>query len=132
MTRDAIMAELLEIEGLLEDDRLNDSDRYAHFVPSKRCEMSSIPGRGNPPPRPSTASITDRAKRFHCCCIDAGPLPAASDYCRWQCARETHQRPAVFKPWPGMCHDPEAAFPWASFIDLDFRSPRVTFLPFDT
>ena len=29
MTRDAIMAELLEIEGLLQDDRLNDDDRHA-------------------------------------------------------------------------------------------------------
>jgi hypothetical protein len=29
MTRDAIMAELLEIEGLLQDDRLNDNDRHA-------------------------------------------------------------------------------------------------------
>jgi hypothetical protein len=31
MKRDAIMAELLEIEALLQDDRLNDSDRYALF-----------------------------------------------------------------------------------------------------
>jgi hypothetical protein len=31
MTRDAIVAELLEIEALLQDDRLNDSDRYALF-----------------------------------------------------------------------------------------------------
>jgi hypothetical protein len=31
MTRDAIMAELLEIEALLQDDRLNDGDRYALF-----------------------------------------------------------------------------------------------------
>jgi hypothetical protein len=31
VTRDAIMAELLEIEGLLQDDRLNDSDGYALF-----------------------------------------------------------------------------------------------------
>jgi hypothetical protein len=29
MTRDALMAELLEIEGLLQDDRLNDDDRHA-------------------------------------------------------------------------------------------------------
>jgi hypothetical protein len=29
MTRDAIVAELLEIEGLLQDDRLNDNDRFA-------------------------------------------------------------------------------------------------------
>jgi hypothetical protein len=29
MTRDAIMADLLEIEGLLQDDRLNDNDRFA-------------------------------------------------------------------------------------------------------
>jgi len=29
MTRDAMMAELLEIEGLLQDDRLNDNDRRA-------------------------------------------------------------------------------------------------------
>jgi hypothetical protein len=29
MTRDTIMVELLEIEALLQDDRLNDSDRYA-------------------------------------------------------------------------------------------------------
>jgi hypothetical protein len=29
MIRDAIMAELLEIEGLLQDDRLNDHDRHA-------------------------------------------------------------------------------------------------------
>jgi hypothetical protein len=29
MTRDAIMAELLEIEGLLQGDRLNDDDRHA-------------------------------------------------------------------------------------------------------
>jgi hypothetical protein len=29
MTRDAIMAELLEIEALLQDDRLNDEDRHA-------------------------------------------------------------------------------------------------------
>src|SRR5260370_39494901 len=29
MTRDAIMAELLEIEGLLQDDRLSDNDRHA-------------------------------------------------------------------------------------------------------
>jgi hypothetical protein len=29
MIRDAIMAELLEIEGLLQDDRLNDLDRHA-------------------------------------------------------------------------------------------------------
>jgi hypothetical protein len=29
MTRDATMAELLEIEGLLQDDRLNDNDRHA-------------------------------------------------------------------------------------------------------
>jgi hypothetical protein len=29
MNRDAILAELLEIEGMLQDDRLNDSDRYA-------------------------------------------------------------------------------------------------------
>jgi hypothetical protein len=29
MTRNAIMADLLEIEGLLQDDRLNDNDRHA-------------------------------------------------------------------------------------------------------
>ena len=29
VTRDAIMAELLEIEALLQDDRLNDEDRHA-------------------------------------------------------------------------------------------------------
>jgi hypothetical protein len=29
MTRDAIMAELFEIEALLQDDRLNDTDRHA-------------------------------------------------------------------------------------------------------
>jgi hypothetical protein len=29
MTRDTIMVELLEIEALLQDDRLNDSDRSA-------------------------------------------------------------------------------------------------------
>ncbi|MGB8603983.1 hypothetical protein [Bradyrhizobium sp.] len=29
VTRDAIMAELLEIEALLQDDRLNDDDRHA-------------------------------------------------------------------------------------------------------
>jgi hypothetical protein len=29
MNRDAILAELLEIEGTLQDDRLNDSDRHA-------------------------------------------------------------------------------------------------------
>ena len=29
MTRDAIMAELLEIEGMLQDDRLKDEDRHA-------------------------------------------------------------------------------------------------------
>jgi hypothetical protein len=29
MTRDAIIAELLEIEALLQDDRLNDEDRHA-------------------------------------------------------------------------------------------------------
>jgi hypothetical protein len=29
MSRDAIMAELLEIEGMLQDDRLNDNDRHA-------------------------------------------------------------------------------------------------------
>ncbi len=29
MTRDAIMVELLEIESLLQDDRLNDNDRFA-------------------------------------------------------------------------------------------------------
>jgi hypothetical protein len=29
MSRDAIMAELLEIEGMLQDDRLNDNDRQA-------------------------------------------------------------------------------------------------------
>ena len=29
ITRDAIMAELLEIEALLQDDRLNDDDRHA-------------------------------------------------------------------------------------------------------
>ena len=29
MTRDAIMAELLEIEALLQDRRLNDEDRHA-------------------------------------------------------------------------------------------------------
>src|SRR5258706_12189022 len=29
MTREAIMAELLEIEDLLQDDRLNDNDRHA-------------------------------------------------------------------------------------------------------
>jgi hypothetical protein len=29
MSRDAIMTELLEIEALLQDDRLNDNDRHA-------------------------------------------------------------------------------------------------------
>jgi hypothetical protein len=29
MSRDAIMVELLEIEALLQDDRLNDNDRHA-------------------------------------------------------------------------------------------------------
>ena len=29
VTRDGIMAELLEIEALLQDDRLNDDDRHA-------------------------------------------------------------------------------------------------------
>jgi hypothetical protein len=29
MNRDAIIAELLELEGMLQDDRLNDSDRLA-------------------------------------------------------------------------------------------------------
>jgi hypothetical protein len=29
INRDAILAELLEIESLLQDDRLNDQDRYA-------------------------------------------------------------------------------------------------------
>jgi hypothetical protein len=29
MNRDAIFAELLEIEGMLQDDRLNDNDRHS-------------------------------------------------------------------------------------------------------
>jgi hypothetical protein len=29
LSRDAIMVELLEIEGMLQDDRLNDNDRHA-------------------------------------------------------------------------------------------------------
>jgi hypothetical protein len=39
MTRDAIMAELLEIEGLLQDDRLNDIDRHALHGAHKLCGM---------------------------------------------------------------------------------------------
>ena len=31
MSRDAIMVELLEIEGMLQDDRLNDNDRHALY-----------------------------------------------------------------------------------------------------
>jgi hypothetical protein len=31
MNRDAIIAELLELEGMLQDDRLNDNDRLALY-----------------------------------------------------------------------------------------------------
>jgi hypothetical protein len=38
--RDAFLAELLEIESLLQDDRLNDQDRYALRRTAGPCDIS--------------------------------------------------------------------------------------------
>ena len=62
MTRDAISAELLELEALLQDDRVNDDDRHALHAHSRRFATSWKPTLGIRHRRPSIASIIGRAK----------------------------------------------------------------------
>src|SRR5260370_9650850 len=76
MTRDAIIAELLEIEGLLQDDRLNDDDRHAlHGAQQALRNISSTPRCGTKPLKHSTGLTISRAKPFPCFCTSYGGLP---------------------------------------------------------
>ena len=68
MTRDAIMAELLEIEGLLQDDRLNDDDRHALHGGQQALRNILSPRPGTKPLRHSTGLTISRAKPFPCFC----------------------------------------------------------------
>jgi hypothetical protein len=76
MTRDAIMAELLEIEGLLQDDRLNDHDRFAlQGAQQALRHISSTPRPGTEPLRHSIGLTIGRAKPFPCFCTSYGGCP---------------------------------------------------------
>src|SRR5258707_9320706 len=75
MTRDAIMAELLEIEGLLQDDRLNDDDRHALHGAQQALLNILDPETWHKPIRHSTGLTISRAKPFPCFCTSYGGLP---------------------------------------------------------
>jgi len=62
MNRDAIEAELLEIEGILQHDRLKDEDRMPCTARNKHCAMSWIGRPGTLPRRPFIGSMADRSK----------------------------------------------------------------------
>jgi hypothetical protein len=62
VTRDAIMAELLEIEALLQDDRLNDDDRHALHGAQQALRNVLRPTHGIRHRRRSIASIIGPAK----------------------------------------------------------------------
>ena len=66
ISRDAILAEVLEIESLLEDDRLNDQDRFALYGAQQALRNILEPDTGTKPPRRSTASTTGRARPLPC------------------------------------------------------------------
>ena len=76
MTRDAIMTELLEIEGLLQDEALNDNDRHAlHGAQQALCGISSTPRPGTKHLRHSTGLTISRARPFSCFCTRHLGLP---------------------------------------------------------
>ena len=70
MNRYAIFAELLEIEGMLQDDRLNDGDRQALHRAQQALLNVLDRETWHRRPRRSTRSTSDQAKQSHCFCID--------------------------------------------------------------
>jgi hypothetical protein len=72
MNRDAIISELLELEGLLQDDRLNDHDRIALHGAAQALRHILDPDTGTRPPKHSTGSTSGQAKRCRCWFIEAG------------------------------------------------------------